>query len=645
MEVSSRPAGDSATTTATNRFSDHFIAPAQTRSGEGAKLVIADPTQTWERFEMDDRPTVVEGATSAPFPPAEKARASVDERRETAAAAANTASWEHFGPDGGRKSADLTNSVPTANVTQWTALGDSREGSSDEVTSDDQNLPFRKTQSMRATANRRIQIVDALRQRRLSNTSLDREPRPSLRLDEDELTRKLKIGREWQVFYKITRRGANWVAVVVSVKDGVLTIKPSSQLQLPAAVGSSPPPPPHTPAAALSVQDIRLFHNHRITPPVTKQYDRKTKLHQIKLQHTSVQEKRSFKRWFFLDHVSTSRTILKLGSPDLSVVTNVSDAINEAIRLLPVTRDEGVAYRVNEVFIDVRDCSEILMNCDGTVLERQSLNRIYTQAFLSGSPSCVLQLNDVEALLLQGRSHATSTIMSRQLKLNDVVLHPCVDKASYKATREIKFEPVDGFPFELLRCSIDPHVSPPLSVSAKIEFDEIHSTVRMNASFSVRKKLDLLVKPITDLVFKFPVPVGWAGLFLADTTFGRKPVHSTTALRGSFRRKVKTSSCQITVHMGSAKYEPEHGAIMWRLGHYTRTSLPHTFSCDIHLQPGMPRCDISTYHGEVTYNIPGNSTGLQVCSFQVAGTVPEKWVKYEIQYHYKVQMFPDLSVD
>lgn len=40
----------------------------------------------------------------------------------------------------------------------------------------DSNLPFRKTQSMRATTNRRIQIVDSLKQRRLSNSSLDREP-------------------------------------------------------------------------------------------------------------------------------------------------------------------------------------------------------------------------------------------------------------------------------------------------------------------------------------------------------------------------------------------------------------------------------------------------------------------------------------
>lgn len=598
-EVKDPDGAGSSPTVRNHRFSDQFIAPAQ-NNNEGAKpahVLIADPTQTWERFEMDDRPTLLEGAASATSPPADTLAETTEDRRQASSTYADHFEGAANGGGGSRmKSSDVNNSaVPTAYVSHWTALGDSRDGSLEELPggaaggADDQNLPFRKTQSMRATANRKIQIVDALRQRRLSNSSLDRESRPPLRLDEDELTRKLKVGREWQVFYRVGRRGAGWVPVTVSVKEGTLAIKPGAPhpgFVAAAGVASSPGLPAN---AAPPVQSVRLFHNHRITPPMSKNYDRRTKLHQIKLQQTSVQERRSLKRWFFLDHVSTSRTILKLGSPDLAVVTNVSDAINEAIRLLPVTRDEGVAYRVNEVFIDVHDCSEILMNCDGTVLERQSLNRLYVQAFLSGSPTCVLQLNDVEALLLQGRGHSSQTTMARQLKLNDVVLHPCADRAAYKATREIKFEPVDGFPFELLRCSIDPHVSPPLTVSAQIDFDELRSTVRMTASFSVRKKLDLLLKPVTDLTFKFPVPAAWAGLFLADTTFGPTPVRSTASLRGSFRRKVKSRSCQVTVHLGSAKYEPEHGAIMWRLGHYARSSLPHTFSCDIHLQPGKKK--------------------------------------------------------
>ena len=61
--------------------------------------------------------------------------------------------------------------------------------------------------------------------------------------------------------------------------------------------------------------------------------------------------------------------------------------------------------------------------------------------------------------------------------------------------------------------------------------------------------------------------------------------------------------------------------------------------------PGMHRPDVHEEHAEVSYSLPGTSTGLSVKDFSVAPQSPEKWVKYEILYHYRVQMFPDLSID
>ena len=277
---------------------------------------------------------------------------------------------------------------------------------------------------------------------------------------------------------------------------------------------------------------------------------------------------------------------MKIGCPDLNVVQSLSDKINEAIRQIPVTRQQGVAYRMNEVFVDVKDCSDILMNCDGAVLERTSLNRIYVQAFLSGSPDCQIVLNDIEAILLQAKGQMTSAV-SRQVRMSEVVLHPCVDKSVYKSKRDLHFSPVDGYPFELLRCAIEPYVSPPVSVSALMEFNDELNTVRITASFSIRKKVNLNLRPIKDLLLQFPIQSSWSPLFLADTRFGgKKSVRSTTALRGSFRRKVKSSDCVIETFLGSAKYEPEHGAIVWRVGHYMRSEIPHTFRCDMQLKSG-----------------------------------------------------------
>lgn len=196
-------------------------------------------------------------------------------------------------------------------------------------------------------------------------------------------------------------------------------------------------------------------------------------------------------------------------------------------------------------------------------------------------------LNDTEAILLQGKGQMNNS-MSRQVRLNDVVLHPCVDKSLYKKSREIKFRPVDGFPFELLRCAIDPYVSPPINVTALMEYNEKRSTVKISSSFTVRKKHNIKLRPIKDLLIRFPVPTSWSSLFLADTVFGgTTSVQSTAALRGSFRRKIKSSSCQIVTQLGSAKYEAEHGSIMWRIGQYVvEEAVPHTLRCDIQLKDG-----------------------------------------------------------
>ena len=59
----------------------------------------------------------------------------------------------------------------------------------------------------------------------------------------------------------------------------------------------------------------------------------------------------------------------------------------------------------------------------------------------------------------------------------------------------------------------------------------------------------------------------------------------------------------------------------------------------------MHRPDITKEHCEVSYTLPGSSTGLEVRGFKVQKSTPERWVKYEIHYRYRVQIFPDLSID
>ena len=104
------------------------------------------------------------------------------------------------------------------------------------------------------------------------------------------------------------------------------------------------------------------------------------------------------------------------------------------------------------MFVEVKDHAQILMSCDGAVLERQSQNRIMVQAYLTGAPECRLLLNDVESILKQtGNTSLLTTGISKPVHMERPEVHPCVDTQQFRDTRNIVFFPVDGARFELIR--------------------------------------------------------------------------------------------------------------------------------------------------------------------------------------------------
>ena len=172
-------------------------------------------------------------------------------------------------------------------------------------------------------------------------------------------------------------------------------------------------------------------------------------------------------------------------------------------------------------------------------------------------------------------------------------------QAQYKATRELAFTPIDGYPFELLRASVEPYKSPPVTVTALMEFNEARNTASITAKFSVRKKFNVRLEPITDLTFKFPVPSSWSGLFLADTKFGgKRAVQSTSALRGSFRRKIRSSSAFIQVNLLTT-----HHLTLCSLGPIHHTPFNSLFTGE----PSHHTPFNSLFTGEPSHHTPFNS--------------------------------------
>lgn len=62
-------------------------------------------------------------------------------------------------------------------------------------------------------------------------------------------------------------------------------------------------------------------------------------------------------------------------------------------------RSEGIKYKKNEVFLDVVESVNLLVNSNGTVVRSEVVGALKMRTFLSGMPECKLGLNDKVVLL------------------------------------------------------------------------------------------------------------------------------------------------------------------------------------------------------------------------------------------------------
>lgn len=79
------------------------------------------------------------------------------------------------------------------------------------------------------------------------------------------------------------------------------------------------------------------------------------------------------------------------GFPDaLQVAVKPPMAVTNAVSW----RSEGIKYKKNEVFLDVVESVNLLVNSNGTVVRSEVVGALKMRTFLSGMPECKLGLND-----------------------------------------------------------------------------------------------------------------------------------------------------------------------------------------------------------------------------------------------------------
>ncbi|GAB1520547.1 AP-1 adaptor complex mu subunit Apm1 [Rhizoctonia solani] len=112
-------------------------------------------------------------------------------------------------------------------------------------------------------------------------------------------------------------------------------------------------------------------------------------------------------------------------------------------------RSEGIRYRKNEVFLDVIESVNLLVNADGNVIRSEILGAVKMKCYLSGMPELRLGLNDKVMFENTGR-----TSRGKSIEMEDVKFHQCVRLSRFENDRTISFIPPDG-EFELMSYRIE----------------------------------------------------------------------------------------------------------------------------------------------------------------------------------------------
>lgn len=131
-------------------------------------------------------------------------------------------------------------------------------------------------------------------------------------------------------------------------------------------------------------------------------------------------------------------------------------------------RRAGIKYKRHEVFLDVIEKVNCLFSPSGQVLNQAVVGTIQMKCLLSGMPECQFAVND--KLSFSGKKAAAEDESkkkkkkAKQIEIDDLTFHQCVQLGGFNKDRKISFVPPDG-EFDLIKYRTTQGVRPlPLAV-------------------------------------------------------------------------------------------------------------------------------------------------------------------------------------
>ncbi|OON19899.1 adaptor complexe medium subunit family protein, partial [Opisthorchis viverrini] len=425
-------------------------------------------------------------------------------------------------------------------------------------------------------------------------------------------------------------------------------------------------------------RSIRIEPYMQLSREKLQQYDKYGKLHVFKLNHVTYREMVGIRPEKFsikslqnlvthkpkqnvaVDHLPVYTEILKFGSLDQKKIRELMCVFEDALMQIPAHKDTSLTYNREEVCCYVVDEYQAHVSAEGIIKEQKARTRILCTAFVNGGPHIVLGLNDKwrYGREVVRRSDILPVMHDEWISIRCPEFHSCVELDAYEVDHMLKFFPLDGCRFELLRFRVSLRGNKELPMQVRTTYGIDGRRVSMRCEllvpgfFSASNRKGAVA--CENVEIHIPVPEDWIYHFRVEKHHKYGSVHSTLRKPGRIKGLERiTQMAQsllppsiLEASIGLAKYEHLYKAIVWRIPRipekHEASLRPHLLTCKLTLaqHDTVPEWDTLVPDCQVEYTMPSSTvSGATVRSVSVEHTgVAEKFVKYTSKYKYTVDI-------
>jgi AP-2 complex subunit mu-1 len=261
-------------------------------------------------------------------------------------------------------------------------------------------------------------------------------------------------------------------------------------------------------------------------------------------------------------------------------------------------RAPNLAYRKNEIWVDVVERVSILISASGKILDSTVNGNIMMRVYLSGMPECKIGFNDKISIEAEGAQQGTSPT-GAAIDVDDMVFHQCVKLTNFANDRAISFIPPDG-DVELMRYRTTENIGMPFTITPMVH-DRAGGNLEIRVD--VRSTFDAKLAA-TPHILSPPVPEN-------------------------------TADAKITTSVGRAKYIDTQNAVVWKIGAFVGKSQADIAVVVTCLASTTAKSSAATKLNlpiSAEFNLPMYSaSGLALRYLKIvekSGYVPDKWIRY-----------------